>query len=460
MSLRLRLSLFYSLVLGGVLLLFGELVYGLVGVALVDQIDQTLIQSANQIVAQLRVNSYGQINSRSVIEFGSNESLIYQVWGQDRKLQFSRPISFTTPLDESGKLAKEPILQTVQLDSGHYRVLSVPIVSARGAVGLVQLALNLSIVDTVQQTLAFLLIILAFISIVLAGVTGWVVTGRILDPIMVVTRVATQIAKADDLQRRIPITRLPNDEVGKLIYAFNNTLSRLESEFQTQRRFMADISHDLRTPLTVIKGNVGLMRRMNAVDEESLSGIESEVDRLVRLVSDLLLHFQVETGNLPMHLSLLSLDTIVLDVVQQIHVVGDQKVKLVVKEIDQIEILGDADRLKRVFFNLLDNAVRYTPRGGEVRVRLRKTDFEAEVEVEDTGPGIPEEDMPYIFRRFYRGEKSRKRSKETGFGLGLSIAYYIVQAHNGVITAQNKTGESGAIFIVKIPLAVPAEREK
>jgi two-component system OmpR family sensor kinase len=452
MSLRFRLTIFYSLVLGGVLLIFGSMVYGLVGVALMDQIDQTLIQSANQIVSQLKVNSYGQINSRSIIEFNTNESLIYQIWGQDRKLQFSRPISFTTPLDESGKVAREPILQTVQLDNGDYRVLSVPIVSARGSVGQVQLALSLSMIDVVRQTLAFLLVILALLSVSLAGLAAWVITGQILDPIMVITRVATQIAKADDLQRRIPISRLPRDEVGKLIYAFNNTLSRLESEFNSQRRFMADISHDLRTPLTVIKGNVGLMRRMNAVDEESLTSIESEVDRLVRLVSDLLLHFQVESGNLPMHLSLISLDSILLEVIQQIHVLSDQKVKLIVKEIDEVEILGDADRLKRVFFNLLDNAVQYTPRDGEVRISLRKNEFETEVEIEDTGPGIPKEDLKNIFRRFYRGEKSRKRSKETGFGLGLSIAYYIVHAHNGVISVHNKHHESGAVFTVKLPL--------
>jgi signal transduction histidine kinase len=417
-----------------------------------DQIDQTLIQSANQIVSQLKVNSFGQINSRTIIEFNTNESLIYQIWGQDRKLQFSRPISFTTPLDESGKAAREPILQTVQLDNGDYRVLSVPIVSARGSVGQVQLALSLSMIDVVRQTLAFLLVILALLSVSLAGLAAWVITGQILDPIMVITRVATQIAKADDLQRRIPISRLPRDEVGKLIYAFNNTLSRLESEFNSQRRFMADISHDLRTPLTVIKGNVGLMRRMNAVDEESLTSIESEVDRLVRLVSDLLLHFQVESGNLPMHLSLISLDSIILEVIQQIHVLSDQKVKLIVKEIDEVEILGDADRLKRVFFNLLDNAVQYTPRDGEVRISLRKNEFETEVEIEDTGPGIPKEDLKHIFRRFYRGEKSRKRSKDTGFGLGLSIAYYIVHAHNGVISVQNKHHESGAVFTVKLPL--------
>ncbi|MBI9049932.1 MAG: ATP-binding protein [Anaerolineaceae bacterium] len=452
MSLRLRLTIFYSFILGGVLLVFSGMVYGLVGVALMDQIDQTLIKSGNQLIDQLYVNTYGQINSRTIMEFNTSDNLIFQVWGQDRELQFSRPISFTASLDEGGKVSREPVLNTVQLNNGHYRVISVPITSTRGMVGMVQVAENLLIVDVVKQTLAILLIVFSIFSVFLAGVAAWIFTGQVLEPIMVMTHVATQIVNADDLQRRIPISRLPDDEVGKLIFAFNNTLSRLEAEFNSQRRFMADISHDLRTPLTVIKGNVGLMRRMNVLDEESMASIETEVDRLVRLVSDLLLHFQMESGNLAMQLSLISLDELLLNVINQIHIMGEQRVKLSIEEIEPVEILGDADRLKRVFINLLDNSVKYTPTDGKVRIRLRKRTNEVEIEIEDTGPGIPQSDLQHVFHRFYRGEKSRKRSKDTGFGLGLSIAYYIVQAHNGDITVQNKHHETGAIFTVRLPI--------
>jgi two-component system, OmpR family, sensor kinase len=451
MSIRLRLTIFYSFILGGVLLVFSGLVYTLVGVALMDQIDQTLIQSGNQLINELKVNSSGQINSRSVMDFESNENLIFQIWGQDRDLQFSRPVRFTSSLDESGKFSNEPIFNTVQLTNGHFRVLSVPITADRGTVGIVQLALNLSMVDVVRQTLAILLVIFSLFSIFLAGIAAWVFTGHVLEPIMVMTRVATQIVNADDLQRRIPVAGIPDDEVGKLIFAFNNTLSRLETEFTNQRQFMADISHDLRTPLTVIKGNVGLMRRMNVMDEESMSSIDMEVDRLVRLVSDLLLHFKMESGTMPLQLDMIALDELLLDVINQIHVMKDQRVKLKVVEFDHVEILGDTDRLKRVFINLLDNSVKYTPAGGEVRIRLRKETKEAIIEIEDTGPGISNEDIQHVFNRFYRGEKSRKRSKDTGFGLGLSIAYYIVQAHNGEITVCNKTNESGAVFTVSLP---------
>lgn len=451
MSIRLRLTIFYSFILGGVLLVFSSLVYNLVGVALMDQIDQTLIQSGNQLINELKVNSSGQINSRSVMDFESNDNLIFQIWGQDRDLQFSRPVRFTSSLDESGKFSNVPIFNTVQLTNGHFRVLSVPITADRGTVGIVQLALNLSMVDVVRQTLAILLVIFSLFSIFLAGIAAWVFTGHVLEPVMVMTRVATQIVNADDLQRRIPVAGIPDDEVGKLIFAFNNTLSRLETEFNNQRQFMADISHDLRTPLTVIKGNVGLMRRMNIMDEESMSSIDMEVDRLVRLVSDLLLHFKMESGTMPLQLDMIALDELLLDVINQIHVMKDQRVKLKVVEFDHVEILGDTDSLKRVFINLLDNSVKYTPAGGEVHIRLRKEEKDAIIEIEDTGPGISNEDIQHIFNRFYRGEKSRKRSKDTGFGLGLSIAYYIVQAHNGEITVRNKTNESGAIFTVSLP---------
>jgi signal transduction histidine kinase len=452
MTIRLRLTIFYSFILGGVLLVFSGMVYSLVGVALMDQIDQTLIQSAHQLIDQLKVDSYGQINSRSIMQFESNENLIFQIWGQDRELQFSRPIRFTTSLDESGKFSLEPMLNTVQLSNGHFRVLSVPIVADRGTVGIVQFALSLNMVDLARQTLAILLIIFSLFSVFLAGIAAWVFTGHVLKPIRVMTNVATQIVNADDLQRRIPVAGVGDDEVGKLIFAFNNTLSRLESDFNNQRQFMADISHDLRTPLTVIKGNVGLMRRMKEMDEESMSSIDMEVDRLVRLVSDLLLHFKMESGTMPLQLEVISLDELLLDVVNQIHVMSDQRAKMIVEDIDQVKILGDTDRLKRVFINLLDNSVKYTPKNGEVRIRLRKNKGEAIVEIEDTGPGISSDDIQHIFNRFYRGEKSRKRSKDTGFGLGLSIAYYIVQAHNGEISVRNKEHESGAIFTVCLPL--------
>jgi signal transduction histidine kinase len=287
---------------------------------------------------------------------------------------------------------------------------------------------------------------------ILSAAGGWFLINRSLAPLTSVTETALQITRADDLSRRIPYSGPPEDEVGKLINAFNQTLSRLEKLFDSQKRFIADVGHELRTPLTVIKGNAELMRRMNCSDDESLSSIESEVDRLTRMVGDLLLLAQAESGKLPMIMKTVELDTLMLEVMQQMKVLARGKLTLKVGEIDQVLVCGDQDRLKQVLVNLISNAIKYTPEGGEVVVGLGKINSKACLVVSDSGPGIPPEDRPHIFERFYRGEKSRTRGKDgKGYGLGLSIAYWIVQNHGGTIDVSPRQPR-GTTFTVWLPL--------
>ena len=275
MSLRLRLTLLYTSLLGGTLLLFGALVYGLVSLVLVGQLDNTLTQQADLLTSgPLRVNANNQFDPRVLTEFQPADSnLIFQVWGSDRRIQITRPLSWQTPLDESGLRASRPVFHSTISRGVHLRVLSVPLVSPRGPAGILQIALTLSLLDAAQRTLATVLIALAIFSMALAGLAGWLVTGQALAPLASATQVATRITRADDLSRRIPLTGSESEEVAQLITAFNETLSRLEGLFTSQRRFLADVSHELRTPLTVIKGEVSLMRRMGQVDEESLTNV-------------------------------------------------------------------------------------------------------------------------------------------------------------------------------------------
>jgi signal transduction histidine kinase len=268
-----------------------------------------------------------------------------------------------------------------------------------------------------------------------------------------VTRTALQITNADDLSRRIPYSGPPNDEIGQLIRAFNQTLSRLENLFNTQRRFLADVGHELRTPLTVIKGNVDLMRRMNCTDDESMDSIETEVDRLTRMVGDLLLLAQAESGKLPLVKEVVELDTMLLEVLNQMRVLARDRLQMRLGEIDQVLVCGDKDRLKQVLVNLIGNAIKYTPQGGEIVIGLGKAENKARLTVSDNGPGIPAEDLPYIFERFYRGEKSRTRGRDgKGYGLGLSIAYWIVRNHGGQIEVSSQE-QKGTTFCVWLPLA-------
>jgi two-component system OmpR family sensor kinase len=315
-----------------------------------------------------------------------------------------------------------------------------------------QVGIGMSLVDIIQQTLLVVLLIGVVISMTIAAIAGWAVTRQAFKPLEVVTETALQISRADDLSRRIPYDGPPHDEVGTLIHAFNQTLGRLETLFNSQRRFVADVGHELRTPLTVIKGNVDLMRRFRTIDDESLDSIESETDRLTRLVGDLLLLAQAESGKLPLARRTVELDTVLLEAMQAMRVLAKDRLTLRIGEIDQVIVCGDADRLKQVMVNLIGNAIKYTPQGGEVLVSLSKDENHARLTVADSGPGIPAEDMPHIFERFYRGEKSRTRSRDgKGFGLGLSIAYWIVRNHNGIIDVTGRDPH-GTIFMIRLPL--------
>lgn len=451
MSLRLRLTLLYTSLLGGVLSLFGAFVYGLVSVVLMNQIDNTLSSAANELIFYIHINSSGQIVFRSLYDIEVGDNLNFEVWNNEKKLQSARPIGLQDPLDIVGLRSGKVQFSTVQNEIQKFRVLNVPIQTIREPVGVIQVAIDLTLLEVTQRTLASVLVILVGISMLMFGLASWFVNGQALAPLEIMTKVATNITHANDLSLRIPFTGSTNDEVGKLIITFNQTMHRLEQLFSTQRRFIADVSHELRTPLTVIKGNIGLMRRIKKLDEESLSSVETEVDRMIHMVGDLLLLAQAESGRLPLDLKPIELDTVLLAVYNQMRVVVGERLHMRISDIDQVIINGDRDRIKQVLFNLLGNAIQYTPTGGSVTITLRKVSEKAQLIINDTGTGIPAKDLPHIFERFYRGEKSRVRRDGIGYGLGLPIAFWIVRSHGGTIEVTSQEGK-GSTFCVWLPL--------
>jgi heavy metal sensor kinase len=320
----------------------------------------------------------------------------------------------------------------------------------RGPAGILQVGINISLMDMIQQTLSKILIYLTTIAMLITFLVTWFMTRKVLAPLTAMTSIATQITRADDLSRRIPLEDFRDDEIGRLVMAFNKTLERLEKLFGTQQRFMADVSHELRTPLTVIKGNIGIVRKFGA-DEESLSGIEEEVDRLTRLVGDLLLLNQAESGVMSLDFVKVDLGSVLLEVMQQMNVLAKGRVRLKLSSIDQAIVNGDRDRIKQVFLNLISNAITYTPKNGTVEVNLEKKEFEVIFSVRDNGAGISAEDLPHIFERFYRGDKSRKHTATSGFGLGLSIAKWITEKHGGKIEVESQVAQ-GTTFRVYFPL--------
>jgi len=459
MSLRVRLTFLYTSIVGGILLLFGVAVYASVSLSLISQIDSLLKRTADDIWPNIAVDGSGNLVLKRPIDMELSPGLLFQIWDRDRQLIYPLNAVLSRPIDQAGFQSSQPVFRNVFVETNvgtyHMRAYTVPLVIGERDrfVGTLQVVTSLAVVDATQRSLLWVLILGATASMLVAGLAGWISTKQALAPLGDVTLVAQQITRADDLSRRIPYHGPEEDEVGQLITAFNLTLSRLENLFNTQRRFLADVGHELRTPLTVIRGNVDLMRRMDCMDLESMESISNEVERLSRLVGDLLLLAQAESGKLPLHKQVVELDTILLQVMQQMRVLTRERMSLRLGDIDQVITCADQDRIKQVLVNLIGNAINYTPSGGEVVVGLGKEGEFARLTVSDNGPGILPEDLPHIFERFYRGEKARTRHKDgKGYGLGLSIAYWIVRNHGGRIEVDSRDGV-GTTFCVWLPMA-------
>ncbi|HEY8424639.1 MAG TPA: HAMP domain-containing sensor histidine kinase [Limnochordales bacterium] len=293
----------------------------------------------------------------------------------------------------------------------------------------------------------------AAIATLAAVALGWAIAGGALRPISAMIETARAIASSRNFGRRVAVVQR-RDELGQLAAAFNEMLGALQQSFDNQRRFVADASHELRAPLATIQGNLELLERATALplaEREAIwRDIRDEVRRLGRLVSDLLSLARADSGQ-PLQRQPVELDRLVTDVLRAMRVEMARH-RLTVEHLEPVTVLGDPDRLRELLVILLDNAVRYTPEGGSIRVclaRWRGRDGEVELAVQDTGIGIAAEDLPHIFERFYRADKARSR-QTGGTGLGLAIAKWIVEAHGGRIQVESRPGQ-GSRFTVRLP---------
>ncbi|MGL4608160.1 MAG: sensor histidine kinase [Trueperaceae bacterium] len=288
-----------------------------------------------------------------------------------------------------------------------------------------------------------------------AGV--WLLSYRVLLPVKRVTHAASQVTGLD-LSQRVPIPKA-NDEMKELTVTVNNMLDRLQESFETQRRFTADASHELRTPVTAIVGHANyLLRRTKPSEEQidSLTVIRREAERMAKLVNDLLELARADAGfaikREPMNF---------IEVVDAAHkaiapVATSTTITLSMKE-PLIEVSGDASRLKQVILNLIQNAVNAGSKNITVSVYLDKNKQDVNLEILDDGPGMPAEALPHIFDRFYRVDGARS-TRGNGSGLGLAIVKWIVQQHEGAVSVESKLGE-GTVFTVVLPLLNPRHTE-
>lgn len=486
MSLRLRLTLWYSALLAILLALIAVVTLSLVRAQFQSEVNVEMQGQGDQIARLLQLRAPGEPLSTVLIPTVSNSfasELYVQVRDLDRRILYrsnnlgNKLIPFPEANQQEALHGKNGFYSlTSDSDSDRetdLRVYYTPVAFGGEIIGTVQVGRSLVAEQTLLRRLAINFFWMAAVVLALGAGIGYWLAGVALRPIQEATTTALEITRTGRLDRRVPVsrTRNDNDEVGTLIGTFNEMLARLQELFDKQRRFSGDISHELRTPLTTILGNVGLLKRASSLPaadrEEMLDEIESEAQHMRRLVSDLLLLAQADS-DLTIAREPVELDTLLLEVYSQ------AKRRAVDRELhllheDQAVVKGDADRLRQMLVNLVNNAIQYTPPGGRIDLSLEclglqaghqvghqaglQAGSQAQITVKDTGQGIAVEDLPHIFDRFYRADKARSHTAG-GTGLGLSIVKWIVDAHRGEIDVESTVG-AGTTFRVRLPLATP-----
>lgn len=455
MSLRLRLTLLSGLLTSATVLTFALFFYVRLQADLSSKIDAQLQERANLVMQTLRATGGLENNAQltlplPLVEFDT-PGIYVELITPDGQVRASSPnlsaehLPADPMLITAARIGRTGI-GTVTVGNGEQlRLLAAPMQS--GIVLLVAESLE-PLRDTLAQA-RVLLVVGGMISVTLAVSGAALVTERALAPIARLTRAAADIAATGQYHKRVPPPRR-NDEVGQLTATINELIAMVDRTIGQHRQFLADTSHELRSPLTIVLANLDLLRRDLDPHERDLSIQEAtaEAKLMRRLVNDLLLLAQSDAAQAIAHTSV-RLDKLIKEMVGVAarqapgHVIQTQA------EV-RVTVMGDPERLRQLLRNLLENATQHTPPGTTVTVCLRRLNGAAQIAITDTGPGIPATHLPFIWDRFYRVDKARSRIV-AGAGLGLAIVKYLAEAHGGSVGVVSELGR-GTTVTVALPL--------
>ena len=448
LSIRWRLTLWNTLAVALVLLAFGALQYGLLSRALYQRIDRSLREQYQT----LETKGAGQLG-HWIEEFHEHEKTLCVVYAPDGSVRARTEVLGEQSVPPAPAAPEGGVrFDNAELPGlGRQRLLTGRL-DPRGQNCTVVLMASLEEVDRERKNLLAVLLTAGPAALAAAAGLGYFLARKALAPLERLRR-ATQEVTAERLDRRLPVAN-PRDELGRMASTINEMIGRLENSFAEVRRFTADASHELRTPLAVIRSEAELALRGATVPPEVrhlLGSILEECERLTLLTGQLLALSREDAGVAPVAREGVDLTPLVREVAENLRPLAEAKgLRLHSGGRDGVRVRGDAARLRQVFYNLLDNALKYTPAGGEVEARVEVRDGEAVATVRDTGIGIPAEHLPHVFDRFYRVDRARSR-EQGGTGLGLSITRSLVLAHGGRIELDGAPGR-GTTCTVTLPL--------
>jgi two-component system OmpR family sensor kinase len=468
LPIRGRLTLWYVGLLAVILLVVGAFLILRLQAGLLAGVDQNLNDHANEIAVDLQGGNRSFENlTNSSLRALSRGAFAAQLESPDGKVLKSTDdptgrLPMIDPAVRAAVLRTGPEHLTSRLgpERARFRVLAVPY-QHDGVTRVLVVARSLVDVDESVRRLRLLLALAVPVAVAGAGAGGWILARKALLPVDRMTRKA-EVISADRLQERVAVPR-SRDELGRLAETLNDMLNRIERGVQEQQRLVADASHELRTPLAVMRSEVDVCLRAPDLPEEEarevLSSVGEEVERMSRILDNLLTLARIDEGRLDLLCAPQRLDEMVSDVLAKLRPIAQAKGIGLEVEGERAEVLADGPRFELVITNLVDNAIKYTGAGGTVRVVVWRDPHEAGLTVRDTGPGIGADALPHLFDRFYRADAARSRSAG-GSGLGLAICKEIVTAHGGRLWASSEPGH-GSAFSLAMPLegeAAPVAR--
>lgn len=460
-----RLTLGYSLVLTLILAAFGLSLYFIVRDQLLRHHDRELTETADAIQAvigqhedceHLTPEQVAQLNRYSKL------ALFHSVDG-DPAVFYRSPDLESVPAAK--ELAARPqfleersAFRTYAERGGLLRVYTRPYKSHAGRRGVIRVMERTGDVELPLSNLRLALLLLAPIAVAGSAAVSYWLAGRALAPVVEITELAREI-ESTQLSRRLPTRPVP-DEIGRLVDTFNQMIGRLESSFESMKRFTADASHELRSPLANMQSTLEVaLSQPRETDEyrTAMASLNEEVGRLRHIVADLLLLARADSGKVPFQLEPVRLDILAGEVVESFSERANALgVRLEMAPAPAVVIPGDERWLRQLVLNLIDNAVRFSTgmdahtAEGRVRVTVWTEDQLAFLAVDDDGPGIPEPDLDRVFERFFRSDAARTRLADGGAGLGLAICAWIVREHGGTIRALQRS-EGGTRMILAVP---------
>jgi two-component system OmpR family sensor kinase len=460
-SIGARLTFWYTGILCLTLLVLGILAYGLLTYSLSRDIDASLHGVAQAIAEQAQKSGRTPVPPdldelfRRFFGFSPANPYFEMLtpWGRPRSAPPPSPPLPINPKALESAMHGVPTFATLKGPSPYpVRVLIMPVLTAGQVTNVVQVGISL---ENMYSTLRRFVLIMAMVfplGLLLAGGGGWLLARRALSPVDHMTRAAQRIS-GEHLTERLLETGT-GDELDRLAKTLNEMLTRLDESFRQVRQFSADASHELQTPLTILKGEIEVALRSERTPEDYQQVLTSsleEIERISRLVEGLLLLARADSGVLRMAHQPVALHELVAEVAAQMQKMANkQGVTLHLEDLAPVTISGDREQLQRLLLNLIDNAIKYTPAGGSVSLSLHVEDGQAQISVTDTGIGLSEAEQAQIFTRFYRAAAARSQGGG-GAGLGLCLAQSIAEAHGGKIQVRSNPGQ-GSTFTVALPV--------